>query len=117
VSAPVNDSSASWLRSLRARNLAVRTQGTYRQSVEQLAAWLETEGVVTVDEVRRRHVEDFIADLAQTRSASTASVRFRALQQFFNWCADEDELSDRRWCGRARRWCPSSQWRCSPSPS
>ena len=28
----------------------------------------------------------------QTRSAATASVRFRALQQFFTWCLDEEEL-------------------------
>jgi site-specific recombinase XerD len=94
VSVPVNDLSASWLRSLRARNLATKTQGTYRQSVEQLAAWLEADGIADVADVRKRHVEDFIAHLVETRSASTASVRYRALQQFFAWCVDEGELDE-----------------------
>jgi integrase/recombinase XerC len=94
VSVPVNELSASWLRSLRARNLAPKTQGTYRQSVEQLAAWLEDAGVTDLDDVRKRHIEDFIAHLVETRSASTASVRYRALQQFFAWCVDEGELDE-----------------------
>jgi integrase len=34
-------------------------------------------------------VEAFISHLVDTRSASTASVRFRALQQFFAWLVDE----------------------------
>jgi integrase/recombinase XerC len=94
VSVTVNDLSASWLRSLRARNLATKTQDTYRQSLDQLTAWLEADGAMGVDEVRKRHVEDFIAHLVETRSASTASVRYRALQQFFAWCVDEGELDE-----------------------
>jgi integrase/recombinase XerC len=90
----VNELSASWLRSLRARNLAPKTQGTYRQSVEQLAAWLEDDDRDRVAEVRKQDVEDFIAHLVETRSASTASVRYRALQQFFAWCVDEGELDE-----------------------
>jgi len=93
VSAAVNDLMASWLRSLRARNLSLKTISTYRQSVDQLAAWLTEQAQVTdVSEVRRRDVEDFIAHLVESRSASTASVRFRAVQQFFAWCVDEDEI-------------------------
>jgi integrase/recombinase XerC len=45
-----------------------------------------------VGDIERAHVEDFIAEQIETRSASTASVRFRALQQFFAWCLDEGEL-------------------------
>lgn len=83
---------ASWRRSLRARNLAPKTVRTYCEAAGQLADFLGPAGVVTVADIERGHVEDFIADQIETRSASTASVRFRALQQFFVWCLDEGEL-------------------------
>lgn len=94
MGATVNDLLGSWLRSLRARNLSAKTQATYRQAVEQFATWLEGAGVEDVRDVRRRHVEDFIAHLVETRSAATASNRYRALQQFFGWCVDEDEIDE-----------------------
>ncbi|MGH9287980.1 MAG: tyrosine-type recombinase/integrase [Acidimicrobiales bacterium] len=83
---------SSWRRSLRQRNLAARTIKTYVESATQLAGWLAERGVTDVDEVTRDHVADFITHLIDTRSPSTASVRFRALQQFFGWLADEGEL-------------------------
>lgn len=83
---------ASWLRSLKARNLAAKTLRTYGQSADQLVAHLEAEGVTDPADVRREHVEGFIAHLLDTRSAATASVRYRALQQFFAWCEAEDEI-------------------------
>jgi integrase/recombinase XerC len=43
--------------------------------------------------VTREHVSDFITDLLVKHSASTASVRFRALQQFFTWLVDEEEIA------------------------
>jgi integrase/recombinase XerC len=84
---------ASWRRSLRQRNLAVRTIETYVESASQLAGWLGELGVGDVDEVTRDHVADFITHLNETRSPSTASVRFRSLQQFFGWLAEEGELA------------------------
>jgi integrase/recombinase XerC len=84
---------ASWRRSLRQRNLAVRTIETYVESASQLAGWLGELGVGDVDEVTRDHVADFITHLIETRSPSTASVRFRSLQQFFGWLAEEGELA------------------------
>jgi site-specific recombinase XerD len=44
--------------------------------------------------VHREHVESFIEHLLQTRSASTASNRFRALQQYFKFLVEEGELAD-----------------------
>jgi len=38
-------------------------------------------------------VADFITHLIETRSPSTASVRFRSLQQFFGWLDEEGELA------------------------
>lgn len=84
---------ASWHRSLRARNLAPKTLRTYRQSTDALVDWLATRKVTDPTAITRRHLEAFIAHLLETRSAATASVRYRALQQFFAWCEDEDEIT------------------------
>ena len=45
-----------------------------------------------VRQVRKTHIEGFIVDQLQHNKPSTASVRYRALQQFFKWCVEEDEL-------------------------
>jgi site-specific recombinase XerD len=84
---------ASWQRSLRARNLAPKTIKTYLEAAGQLADHVTTAGVRDVAEIERHHIEEFIAEQVETRSAATASVRFRALQQFFGWCVDEEELA------------------------
>jgi site-specific recombinase XerD len=84
---------ASWRRSLRQRNLAARTIETYVESATQLSGWLADRGITDVDNVTRDHVADFITHLVDTRSPSTASVRFRSLQQFFGWLAEEGELA------------------------
>jgi len=82
----------SWRRDLRARNLAPKTITTYGESADQLVAHLAAEGVTAAADVSRGHVSDFITHLLASRSASTASVRFRALQQFFAWLVDEEEI-------------------------
>jgi integrase/recombinase XerC len=58
----------------------------------QLPNFLERAGVGALVDIERGHVDDFIADQIEERSASTASVRFRALQQFFARCLDEGQL-------------------------
>jgi site-specific recombinase XerD len=83
---------ASWRHSLRQRNLAARTIETYVESAAQLSGWLAYRGITDVDAVTRDHVAEFITHLIETRSPSTASVRFRSLQQFFGWLAEEGEL-------------------------
>ena len=83
----------SWRRDLRARNLAPKTIKTYGESADQFVAWLEEEREVTAPAaVERDHIRGFTSHLLDTRSAATASVRFRALQQLFNWLVDEGEL-------------------------
>jgi site-specific recombinase XerD len=83
----------SWRRDLRARNLARKTIKTYGESADQLVARLVMAGVTEPEAVTREHVSDFITDLLATRSAATASVRFRALQQFFTWLVNEEEIN------------------------
>lgn len=65
---------------------------TYRSGSEQLDAFLAAEGLTNLAEVRRRYVEGFIAHLVETRSAATAHVSYRSLQQLFNWLVDEEEI-------------------------
>lgn len=89
----LDDLTASWLRSLRARNLSAQTVHTYRQSVEQMCGWLTAHGIDTAGDVRRGDVEEWITHLLETRSAATASNRYRAVQQFWNWCLDEEEIT------------------------
>lgn len=85
----------AWTRSLRARNLSPATVRTYAESGRQLAEHLAASGrgEVGIGELTRADVEEFIADLAATRSASTASVRYRAVQQLFGWAVEEGELA------------------------
>jgi site-specific recombinase XerD len=46
-----------------------------------------------VAKLRREHVEAFIVELVATRSASTAAVRYRSLQQFFKYLVEEGEIT------------------------
>jgi site-specific recombinase XerD len=84
----------SWTLSLHAGRKSPKTVRTYLDAAEQLLAFLETAGMPTdVDSIRREHVEAFIVHLIDTRSASTAATRFRALQQLFKWLEDEGEIA------------------------
>jgi site-specific recombinase XerC len=80
----------SWLRSLRARNLSARTVQSYAESAGQL---LGHSGAARAEHLTRAVVEEFLADLGGRYKPTTVSVRYRALQQFFRWLVDEDELA------------------------
>lgn len=79
----------SWTRSLRARNLAQKTITSYTASARQLAAFAAERGL---DPFSRRAVEEYLADQAARCKPATVSFRYRALQQWFGWLTDEDEL-------------------------
>jgi len=83
----------SWLLSLRAGNKSAKTITTYKESADQLLAFLTERAMPTdVSALRREHVEAFIVDLMERRSPATVSVRFRALQVMFRWLLDEGEV-------------------------
>lgn len=92
VDAFLSDLVDSWRRDLRARNLAPKTIKTYGEAGGQFAGWLEERGVESWSDATRDHVREFVTHLIETRSAATASVRFRALQQLFKWLVDEGEI-------------------------
>jgi site-specific recombinase XerD len=84
----------SWRLSLLSQNKSARTLETYLAAVQQLNAFLVEHGFPTdVTAVEREHVEAYIASLLEEWSDSTASVRYRALQQFFKWLLEEDEIA------------------------
>ena len=85
---------ASWLRSLRARNMSAATVTTYSAAAKQLIAFLAGRGVATATDVDRAAVEEWIGQLLQNRSAATANNRYRAVQQWFAWMLDEGEIEE-----------------------
>jgi site-specific recombinase XerD len=85
----------SWLRHLRAANLAPKTITTYEQSAESLARFLEGQGMPTeVAKITRDYLEAYIEDQLARWKPTTASVRFRALQQLFRWMVEEGEITE-----------------------
>lgn len=85
----------SWLRHLRAGNLAPKTVTTYAQSAESLARFLEDRGMPSkVSAITREHLEAYVEDQLARWKPTTASVRFRALQQLFRWLVEEGELTE-----------------------
>lgn len=90
-----------WDRSLRSGNYPATTRYNYLLAAAQLGRYLtahtsQPDGSKAADTptaVNRRHVEEFQAWMLQTRSASTALNKHKALQQFFNWLTlDEEEI-------------------------
>lgn len=80
-------------RNLRARNLAANTIKTYRAAVDSLAHHLHTHHQPTdVADVRREHLEEYIAAQLARWRPSTANNRYRGLQQFWRYLEDEGEI-------------------------
>ena len=85
----------SFARHLRAENLSPRTVQTYAESTSQLASFLAEKGMPQdVANITREHVEAFITDLLERWKPATANNRFRGLQSFFKWLADEGEIPE-----------------------
>jgi integrase/recombinase XerC len=93
VEGDYNSFTRSWQRSLKARNLSAKTISTYLASAEDFGYYLtRAGGPYNLAEITRAHVESYIGDLLSTKSAATASVRYRSLQQFFRWALEEEEI-------------------------
>lgn len=85
---------ASWLRSMRARNLSDATVKTYSAGARQFLDWLARNApeVRTPERVRRSECEVFLIEIMTTRSASTARTRHTGMSRFFAFLVEEDEL-------------------------
>lgn len=112
----------SWALSLEAENKSERTVTIYTESVRYFAAFLDTEGPklavgwaggmpADVAALTREHFDAYLAHLLKTprqgrrregrqgaplppRKASTASIRYRSLRRFCDWCVAEEEMPE-----------------------
>jgi Phage integrase, N-terminal SAM-like domain len=98
-----------WERSLLAANYPATTRYNYLLAAAQLARYLSTvtddgfsDAAADPAAVQRLHIEDFQAWMIQTRSASTALNKHKALRQFFAWLVSEEEI-DRTPMDRVRQ--------------
>jgi site-specific recombinase XerD len=82
---------ASWIRSLKAANLAPRTIVAYTGSLESLQKSLLANGRPTdITLLKREHLEGWLVEMLESgASASTAAHRYRGVQQFFKWALEE----------------------------
>jgi hypothetical protein len=62
---------ASFARHLQAENKSKKTIETYGEGVQQLLAHLACLGIDSANAISRAHIDDFIAKLLETRSATT----------------------------------------------
>jgi len=87
---------ASFVRHLRAENKAPSTIVTYAKAVEQLDGFLAAprrRRPRLVADLRREDIEAFLVDRSEAgMRPATLSQRFRSLQQFFRWLAEEGEI-------------------------
>jgi site-specific recombinase XerC len=85
----------SWGRRLRARNRSEKTIRGYGETVQLFLQFLRCHDMPTaVGDVKREHVEAFIADQLARWKPTTALTRHQALRQFFLYLVDEGELTD-----------------------
>lgn len=84
---------ASFARHLRAEGSAARTVTIYGQAVRFFSDWLTEQGKsATLDELTRRNIVDWLAELRTTKAPATVKTRHRSLYRFCQWCVAEDEL-------------------------
>ncbi|BDZ57860.1 tyrosine-type recombinase/integrase [Barrientosiimonas endolithica] len=84
---------ASFARHLRAEGKAARTIVLYGQSVRFFADWLAVNGQpATLEQLTRRNLTDWLADLQAERSPGTVKTRYRGMSRFCRWLVDEDEV-------------------------
>lgn len=75
--------------SLAAEGKSVKTIRTYTDA----ASWLQrTQELEDWTEVRKSHVRQHIASILETKSPSYASNQYRALQQFFKFLENEEDI-------------------------
>lgn len=85
---------ASFERHLRLRNRSQRTIETYTETGRQFIRFVTERGMPTEGaSIRREHVEAYVEWLQAWASPGGVSVRYRSLQQFFNYLADEGEVA------------------------
>src|SRR5215469_10516509 len=84
----------SWRLHLEAANLSRRTIRAYTDDGAIFAAFLTARGMPTAaGNIRREHVETFIAAELERTAPASAATRYRSLQQLFSWLEEEGEIT------------------------
>jgi site-specific recombinase XerD len=88
----------SFRRHLKSENKSDNTVRIYTDATERFANWLtgqpdgEMDPAEAWEDVERSDIQNWIVSLLDTRSPGYANNQFRAIQQFFKWWAEEEEL-------------------------
>jgi site-specific recombinase XerD len=89
----IGSRAAAFRRFLIAGNLSPLTVKTYGESVRVLTDFLSERGMpLEVAAITREHVEAFISDQLVRWKPATAANRYRGVQRFFAWLAEEGEI-------------------------
>jgi site-specific recombinase XerD len=79
---------------LEAENKSPRTIEAYTDAVRLLASYCQANGhPVLAGELRREHIQEFIADQLARWKPTTAHNRYRGLHAFFKWAVAEGDLA------------------------
>ena len=83
----------SFRRHLRAENLSPRTLKVYTEAATLFDRFLADKGMPRdVANIRREHVEAFVADQLERLRPATANNRHRSLRALFKWLEEEGEV-------------------------
>ena len=78
---------------LQAENKSPRTIEAYTDAVRLLATYCQAHGhTILAGELRREHIQEFIADQLARWKPATAHNRYRGLHAFFKWAVTEGDL-------------------------
>lgn len=84
----LGDELASFMRSMRAKNVSPNTILAYGGAVRQFGRWLLDNDLPTdIATIDGERVNAWIISILQTSKPATAHNRWRGLQRFFNWYA------------------------------
>lgn len=85
----------SFVRHMKAENLAAKTIKTYSEAVEQFRDYLADQGMPQrIAHIKREHVEAWINHLLEQWSDATAANRYGGLRSFFGWAVEEGEIKE-----------------------
>ena len=90
----------AFARRLASVGRSERTIQSYVEAARLLAGFLD--GRATLEQVKSSDIEDFMIYLITTNSPTTASVRFKSLQQFYGWLTSEEWIDGNPMAGLRR---------------
>jgi integrase/recombinase XerC len=83
----------SWELMLEAENKSPRTVQNYRETLTLFTRWLiDNQQPTDPNQITTATLRAWLADILETRSASTARTRWTGLRAFWAWAAAEDEI-------------------------